>query len=511
MAAPRLRIRKKRWRVVAWIAAGLVVLCFAGAVVISKWAFGHDRIAKALSDATSGTVQFKSFRNVYVPRLGCVAEGVIIRRKDSGDSPPLISIAKLTIVSSLATVLRKHVSLMKAEGLQVTPEGNGWPESKSQSKIVIDELVADNASLQVLHDAGNKPLDFKVHHFSMRNVGGDDAMPFRVELLNPLPTGEISATGKLGPWKTQGRDQIGVTGSYSFRHADLSAIGGIAGLLSSDGKFEGTIRKLHVTGQTHTPEFEVTSTKHRFPLDTDFDAEVNATNGDVVLRQIDAKLLDTRIRGEGTVMPDPQQHRRTATLSFVAQDGKIQDVLFPFVKAPHSPMSGITTFRARVVLPGGEEPFVRRVSLRAEFGIADGRLTSAKSQQKLNNASERARGNPDVDHPEHVLSDLKGQVQLQDGVATFSNFSFAIPGALAAMHGTYNLVSERINFRGTLKLEAKISDTTGGIKGVLLKAISPFIKKNKPQDPLPVAVTGTYDHPQYSVSVTKDSQRRHGM
>ena len=40
--------------------------------------------------------------------------------------------------------------------------------------------------------------------------------------------------------------------------------------------------------------------------------------------------------------------------------------------------------------------------------------------------------------------------------------------------------------RGTLRLQAKVTDTTGGFKGFLLKAISPFIKKNKPQEPLPV-------------------------
>jgi hypothetical protein len=79
------------------------------------------------------------------------------------------------------------------------------------------------------------------------------------------------------------------------------------------------------------------------------------------------------------------------------------------------------------------------------------------------------------------------------------------------MHGTYNVVDQRINLRGTLRLQAKVSDTTGGFKGFLLKAISPFIKKNKPQEPLPVAVTGTYTHPQYQVSITKDSQHRHGM
>jgi hypothetical protein len=344
----------------------------------------------------------------------------------------------------------------------------------------------------------------------MEDVGGEDAMPFSVELSNPIPPGEISASGKIGPWKQKQRDETEISGSYSLRHADLRAIGGIGGVLSSQGKFRGTVKELRVAGDTDTPQFEVTSTKHQFPLHTSFQAQVNATTGDVILQQVEARLSDTNIVGQGTVIPDAQ-HRRTATLDFTAQNGRIQDILFPFVHGPHSPVNGITSFRGRVILPSGSEPFVRRVFLEGDFGIENAHASNPQTQHKLNEASERARGHPDVDHPENVLSDLKGHVTLKKGVASFSQFSFSVPGALAAMHGTYNVVNERINLRGTLTLQAKVTDTTGGFKGFLLKAISPFIKKNKPQEPLPVAVTGTYDHPQYSVSLSKDNQHRHGM
>jgi hypothetical protein len=209
-------------------------------------------------------------------------------------------------------------------------------------------------------------------------------------------------------------------------------------------------------------------------------------------------------------MPDSQQ-RRTATLDFTANDGHIQDILFPFVHAPRSPVNGITSFRGRVILPSGNEPFLRKVNLDADFGIENVRANNPQTQEKINNASERARGHPDADDPENVLSDLRGHVSLKNGVAVFSKFSFAVPGAFAVLHGTYNVVDQRINLRGTLRLQAKVTDTTAGFKGFLLKAISPFIKKNRPQEPLPVAVTGTFDHPQYSVSLTKDSQHRHGM
>ena len=492
------------------VAAGLVALWAISLPVISKWAFSQDKIASDLGEATSGTVKFSSFRNIYFPHPGCIAEGVIIHRKDTDGASPLITVRRLTVLSNLSGIVHKRVSIMKAEGLEVTPGGKGWPENTSKSTIVIEQLVADNALLHVLHDGSGKSLEFKVHHFALENVGGDDAMPFDVELTNAIPPGEISASGKIGPWKEQQRDETKISGSYSFQHADLSAIPGIAGLLSSEGKFQGTVRQLHVTGDTDTPQFEVTSTKHQFPLRTHFEAEVNGTTGDVILQHVQAKLSDTEIVGQGTVMPD-SQHRRTATLEFSADEGHIQDVVFPFVHKPRSPVNGIASFRGRVVLPSGNEPFLRRVKLEADFGIENVHATSPKIQEQLNEASERARGHPDADDPENVVSDLEGHVALTNGVARFSKFSFTVPGAFAAMYGTYNVVDQRINLRGTLRLEAKITDTTAGFKGFLLKAISPFIKKNKPQAPLPVAVTGTFDHPQYSVSVTKDNQHRHGM
>ena len=72
---------------------------------------------------------------------------------------------------------------------------------------------------------------------------------------------------------------------------------------------------------------------------------------------------------------------------------------------------------------------------------------------------ERKIQNPKTDdtNPQNVLSDLKGHVLLSNGIATFSNLSFGVPGALAQMRGTYNLISEKIDLHGTLKTEAEIS------------------------------------------------------
>lgn len=407
-------------------------------------------------------------------------------------------------------LLRRHVSVLEAEGVQVTPGGDGWPTSSSTSTTAIDQLTVRNGMLQVERNDGSVPLQFAVHELTIDGLRGGAEMKFHVALSNAIPPGEIVASGKFGPWNEQDRGGTAISGSYTFRHADLSAINGIGGLMSSDGKFHGPLNRLEVEGSTDTPEFEVIRTHKKFPLATRFQAEVNGTNGDVVLKDVQARLEKTEITGTGSVKPEAPGGQRTALLDAVARQGRIQDILYPFVHEPRSPMNGVTSFRAHVRLVGGPEPFLNRVALAGEFGVGDARFTSPVTQTKVNKASEEARGHPDEEDPNSVVSELKGGVALKDGVATFSRLSFTLPGAKADVHGTFNIVNERISMHGIVQLQAKLSNTTSGFKSFLIKVLNPFINKDKPQEPLPVAVSGTYSHPQFSVSITSKKKSVQG-
>ena len=175
-------------------------------------------------------------------------------------------------------------------------------------------------------------------------------------------------------------------------------------------------------------------------------------------------------------------------------------------------MSGVASFNAKVSLPPGEESFLKKLELQADFGINGGNFTKSDTQQGVNSLSQGAlgdknhkTGNDDSDS-RNVLSDLKGHVLLRSGVATFSNLSFGVPGAAAEMHGTYNLISEKVNLHGTLKTVAEISNTTHGIKSLMLKVLDPLFK-NKPDGYLaPVKITGTYDHPEFGLDLGNEAK-----
>ena len=53
-------------------------------------------------------------------------------------------------------------------------------------------------------------------------------------------------------------------------------------------------------------------------------------------------------------------------------------------------MSGMVSFNARVSLPPGQKPFLKKVELQGDFGIDAGSFTKSDTQQGLNSLSQGA-------------------------------------------------------------------------------------------------------------------------
>jgi AsmA-like protein len=493
------------------LAVGVAMLV-AALLAARNWPFTREKVAQDLAEATSSTVVITGFQPTYFPHPGCIAEGVTFRRGRNPQATPLISIQKLTIVGSFTGLLTQHVPLMRADGMHVVVPpfgtGQGWPQNKSQPNVVIGNFIANGSTLEFAHrEPGKRPFVFAIHEFSIQDLGSGGAMRFQTALLNPQPPGEVRATGRLGPWRPNQPLQTPIAGSYSFQRADLGVFKGIAGILSSEGKFQGMLREMDVQGVTLTPDFEVTRSGHKFRLTTNFRAAVNGTNGDVVLREVSAHFWNTTVNSAGSIEGHAGEKGKTASLDLAVREGRIQDILFMFVREPRPPLTGIVSLTAKTTIPPGPRPFLQKVELQGDFGIDDARFTNSNTQQTVDKLSERARGekkddkdNKYEDDPENVLSDLKGHVVLKNGTATFTHLSFGVPGAIVTLHGTYDLISQRIDLHGILQMQAKLSDATSGVKSFLIKALDPFLKKNRPGVPVPVSITGTYSHPSYKVS-----------
>lgn len=505
-------VRSRQW---PWVLAVLAVVFVAALLLFARYfPYSENSVTEALRDTFPGSLKVDRFEAVYFPHPGCRAEGVTFRSKTgSPESSPLVTIQMLTIQGSYADLLVRphHISRVLLAGvrIQIPPLGDSGDFSGgySASQTTIGEVVANGAVLEFMR-AGNRPsLRFDLHELSLGSVGAKDSMSYRVIMQNPEPPGEITATGQIGPFNSRNPGQTAVRGTYSFDRADLSTFHGIAGMLASKGSFSGYLAHIDVQGTTDVPDFEVVRSGHAEPLRTHFQAAVDATNGDVALNSIDAIYLGTEISAKGTVAGRKGLAGKFTSLDFVVQNGRIQDILRIFVNANRPPMSGVTDFRVHVTVPPHRGHFLKKVALVADFGIGNGKFQEQSTQERIDKMSETARGQKKVQQmseesnpSENVVSDLGGHVVLRNGVATFTDLSFTVPGADARMHGTYNLLDGKIDFHGTVKMDVKVSQSTSGVKSAFAKVLDPFFDK-KHGSVVPVRIDGTYHSPHFGMDL----------
>jgi hypothetical protein len=490
------RLGKRGWLVVGGM--GLVVLGIFLYLALN-WPFTKAAVLKRLEDASSSRVDIGNFRSTYFPHPGCVASQVVIHQGSRTDLAPLITVKQLRVQNSILGMLTKHVAVIKADGMQIDVPRQSEQNFKSSSDTVIDKLIASDATLKFESHGKGKGLEFKIHEAELHNVGGLGAMRFRLRLSNPEPPGEIEAGGTFGPWVIGHAGQTKVSGQYVLQGADLSVFRGIAGLLSSKGSFSGTLEHIIVKGFTDTPEFTVTTSRHKTELKNQFDAVVDGTNGNVSLQHVDAQLRRTRLSGKGEVAKREAKARRAAILDLCSRDGRIQDLFLLFIKADRSPITGITNFCAHTTLPSGKEPFLRKVLLAGDFGVDVGNFSQPETQENVNKLSAESVGGDD-EKAATVLSSLRGHVEIKGGTAKFTNLSFGIPGALAQMQGNYDLVTHSIDLHGTLKMDSEPSHMAHGPKALLLKFVDPFFKKKQGSE-VPVKITGTYEKPSFGLDL----------
>lgn len=478
-------------------------LCVIALVAVRLWPFAEPPVLQDLREASDSQVQVRAFHRTYFPFPGCILEGLVFNRGPA-DSKPFIAIDKVTIRGTYFGLFSNRVNLINAEGMRVSIPafGTGKAFHTTPSKLVIGEIVANGSSIEFAsRNPEKKPLRFDIHEASLREVGSNTPLTYRLKVHNPEPPGEVATTGKFGAWNRNDPAQTPISGEYTFEHADLSVYHGISGFLYSKGKFRGTLAHIDISGATDTPDFEVKSGGHPVKLTTQFSAYVDATHGDTFLKRVDADFGRTHVVAEGSIAKSPNGKSKTALIDLRSSDARIEDLLLLFVKAKRAPMSGRVTLRADTEIPPGKQRFLEKIKLHGSFGIAAGTFSKPSTQEGVNKLSAGARGEKDPADPETVLTDLTGQLDLHDGISTFYDLSFGVPGATARLHGTYNVLDEKIDLRGQMQVASKISNTTSGAKSFLLKVMEPFFKKRHRGEIVPVRISGTYDHPSFGLDL----------
>jgi hypothetical protein len=512
------RIRK--WGLIAAITA--LVLVVAGIVVaVTTAGRVKHRVEKLLSDRFDSGVEIGGMSLSFFPIASVGVTDVKMRYHHRTDVPPMISIKRIDASSDLASLIfgaQHDVNVVRLTGLHITiPAGTMHrdqmaPQSEPQSKekdtsgnhlpFVVHTLIADGTQLIILPKTeGRDPLVWDIEKLTMHSVSARRDMEFIATLINAKPPGRIKTTGHFGPWQKEDPGGTPVSGHYTFTDADMAAFKGLSGKLDSVGDYTGTLDHIDVNGTTDIPDFQV-GDGAAVDLKTKFSATVDGTNGDTLLHPVDATFLKSRFICNGGIVSTPGAKGKSVNLDAVATHARIEDILrlvMPQKKGDKPPLLGDIQFKSKLIIPRGDVPVIQKLYLNGRFGLTSAEFTSDTVQGKLDTMSNRSRGLKGERQAGNVASNLKGRFILKNSVARFSSLSFNVPGIWVDLSGSYGLRSEKIDFKGHIQLQGKVSQMTTGWKSLLLKAADPFFKKKNGRTVLPVKITGTKSDPNFGL------------
>jgi AsmA-like C-terminal region len=502
--------------VISLVVIAAVVLIVTGIHLSNPYL--HKKVVEMLSQKFHAEVELKEFHVYLFPGARIEGSGLVLRHEGRTDVPPLISIGEFSAEAGILGLIGKpwkiHQVKLKGLTIQIPPKGERKKQDWSKARnmpVLIGEIVSDDAKLRLLPKSADKdPHVFAIHHLVMHSVGLDRPAQFTAQLSNAVPPGEIDTQGSFGPWSPDDPGQTPLAAEYTFDKADLGVFKGISGILSSQGKFGGVLEKIEVEGKTSTPDFTVTISGHPLDLETVFSATVDGTNGDTLLHPVTAHLLNTVIVAQGGIVKSQDKKGKEITLDVTVDKGRLEDLLRLAVKADKPPLTGTINFHTRFDLPPGKGDLSDRLNLDGKFDVEQAQFTSPEVTAKIESLSRKAQGQPENKDAGSSVSQLKGNFVLDNGVISFRGLTFTVTGAQVALNGKYGLEKEDLDFHGKLKMEAKISQTTTGMKSFVLKAVDPFFRKNG-QTEVPIKITGQREHPSFGLDLGhKDNEKGKG-
>jgi hypothetical protein len=519
----------KRSRVVVWILSGAALAVFAfvllAPVFAGPWVdeYARRKITELGRDRFSSTVTVESVRVSILPPSATLT-GVVFTHKDRTDVPPLFRIRQIDVSGGMGLFAPKpRASSVRLHGLEIIVPRRKGPKSEKSSKsdsrkrysgasFAAAEIVADGTKLQVLSKKpGREPLTFDLRRLRLSDVSLEQPWRYDAELTNPKPPGLIRSSGTFGPWNGDEPSLTPMQGEYLFTDADLSDFKGISGILRSEGRFQGVLEEIVVDGTAEVPQFKLNISDNPVHLRTQYHAIVDGTNGDTRLEPVYAQFLHSKIVAEGAVEGEKGKKGKAVRLNVNVSEARIEDMLTLAMRGKKPLLVGPIRFQTKFDLPQGDRDVVEKLMLDGRFSIDDGRFQKNKLQDKIDSLSRKGQGNPEDTVVDNVTSDLAGGFFLRDGFIRFQRLSFRVQGAEVAIDGNYGLRNEDLDFRGELRLDAKVSETTSGLKAVLLKAVDPLFtrkSKGKKQSVLPIKISGTRSLPKFGLDIGKALKRK---
>lgn len=507
-------------------------MVLAALFVLGQWYLNSlsvrakQRTIAALQDRFDADVQLQSLNLTLFPRPLVTGDALYIRHRNWPADHPLLGIRHFSASADIWDLLyqRDRIDTLKVEGLEIhiPPRGKSAEQTvtedqhqvasatpgsdRAQLGIYIRQIIADDSFLEIEpKEPGKNPLQFPIQELSLWSVGAGQPFSFKARLKNAKPPGGIDTEGRFGPWQREDPRSTAVSGSYSFRDADLSVFKGISGTLSSDGNYSGVLQHIEVSGRTDTPNFTLRRGGAPVHLRTEFHSVVNGTDGNTLLDRVDATFLHSQFICKGGIVKNAGESGKTVDLDAVATSARIEDIIL-LVTGDRTPfLTGNVDFHSHILIPPGNRQVADKLQLQGRFRLSRAHFESPKVEQRLLTLSDRARGitrSREEDQPaETVAANFLGVFRMSDGRVTFSRLQFEVPGAQIQLFGDYDMQSRQMDFQGVFRMDATLAETQQGIRRWLLRPFDPLFKKDGAGFEAPLSITGDRQHPDLSLVV----------
>jgi hypothetical protein len=496
-------------RLILWGCVAIIAACFV--ILLASFVFApalkrvvQNRAVAMLESEFASNVEFQSFEVTLWPRLHVTVRGLLI-----GNNPahPLIEVATANAQSDL--LLPWRIKTLVLEGLSLHIPTASIPNTHTGSPkqawtVTVDQVVSEHSRVEILpSNPGQTPLHFELAHLRVKNFDPSRPAGFSAAIVSSAPKAEIDASGQLGPWNAYDPSATPLQGNYQMPHCDLSSLPGLQGLLSSMGRFQGSLRRFQIAGDADAAALSLSSSGHPEPFRASFQAALDTSNGSATIGQMAGTLQRSSFTASGVVRNIQDDGTRDIVFDLSMKQGRLEDLLPLAVNSQTSPISGALDVQAKLEILPGEQDILRRIRLDADFAATDARFSSLDLRERLRDASRKAQGQPNNDAAGSSLSSMRGRVQLNAGTALFSNLVFNLEGATAHLTGSYQLAGEKLDLHGEVWMDATLSQTATGVKALLLKVAEPFFRSKRGGSHVPIKITGTRSDPKFGVDLAK--------
>lgn len=475
------------------------------------------------------------YYRTYLPHPGFVATGIHLWRVTPAGNEPLGSIETFAVQGAWIDMirLRHRVRLIDITGLHLVvppkapvssasprsrphqpephppakpaprPSGSGVQSPTPQQQLTTSftgpstpvDLLRLHESVLDIRRAGGGYYALPIRSLQIAGLQKGHAMHYRINFENPLPHGYITADGTLGPIDQKDFGATPVAGEFTFNPIDLRSIGNLRGSMAATGRFVGRMHAVHGQATAHSSNFAVGDGRPT-AVRGDIDCVLNGINGDLFISHLVLSSGQTTVVVHGSVAGP----RKVTQVEFAAR-GRAEDVLRPFLH-DQVPVLGPVALHGQAHLDPPGRSFFKRLQVTGSFDVPAEKITNAGTEHTLSTFSQRMENhrphrspNQQRDTDPDVLSSLQGPAYIRNGIASSPHLVFKMPGANAALHGTYSFLDGRVHLTGILRMDAGISHATTGWKSVVLKLVSPlFSRKHHPGSKIPIAVLGVPRH-----------------